>query len=323
MHLFLDTNIYLAFYKLSGDDLEELRKLAVTVRSGRTVLYLTDQVKDEFRRNRAGTISESLKVVETGRLPTSYPRLFTNLEGYTDLRATLDLFERQRHDLLEAAREGALGQTLHADRLIQELFEIARRLPLSDEVWSAAQRRHQRGNPPGKKDSIGDAINWESLLADLPDGEDLILVTADKDYASKLDESALDEYLVGEWSEVKHSSVSAHASLTALFKEHYPDIRLAADLEKEVAIDALITSSNFRSTHRAIKKLETYGDFTLEQVLTMVEAASTNSQVRQLLQDDDVRAFFTDLAERYGDNIPPAELTTLRGRMEEQVADAD
>jgi hypothetical protein len=55
----------------------------------------------------------------------------------------------------------------------------------------------------------------------------------------------------------------------------------------------------------------------------MVEAASTNSQVRQLLQDDDVRAFFTDLAERYGDNIPPAELTTLRGRMEEQVADAD
>jgi len=323
MHLFLDTNIYLAFYKLSGDDLEELRKLAVTVRSGRTVLYLTDQVQDEFRRNRAGTISESLKVVEAGHLPTSYPRLFANLEGYTGLRATLDLFERQRHDLLEAAREAALGQTLHADGLIQELFETARRLALSDEVWSAAQSRYQRGNPPGKKDSIGDAINWESLLAEVPDDEGLVLVTADKDYASKLDESVLDEYLSAEWSERKHSTVSVQTSLTALFREHYPDIRLAADLEKEVAIDALLTSSNFRSTHRAIQTLGTYVDFTPEQAVTMLEATSTNSQVRQILQDDDVRAFFTDLAERFGDNIPPAELATLRGRMEEQGAEAE
>jgi hypothetical protein len=33
MELFLDTNVYLSFYKLSDDDLEELQKLAVAVRS--------------------------------------------------------------------------------------------------------------------------------------------------------------------------------------------------------------------------------------------------------------------------------------------------
>jgi hypothetical protein len=111
MHLFLDTNIYLGFFKLSGDDLEELRKLAVIVRSGGTVLYLTDHVCDEFRRNRAGTISESLKVVEAAQLPKAYPRLFTNLDGYPEMRKTLDLFERQRGELLEKAKVAALGAT--------------------------------------------------------------------------------------------------------------------------------------------------------------------------------------------------------------------
>jgi hypothetical protein len=36
MDLFLDTNIYLSFYKLSDDDLEELEKLKVAVGSGDT-----------------------------------------------------------------------------------------------------------------------------------------------------------------------------------------------------------------------------------------------------------------------------------------------
>jgi hypothetical protein len=319
MHLFLDTNIYLAFYKLSDDDLDELEKLAVTVRSGTTVLYLTDQVRDEFRRNRAGTISESLKAVETSRLPNAFPRLFTNLPGYADLRATLALFEHQRGDLLAQAREAAIGQTLQADRLIQGLFEIAVHLPLNDGVLSAAQRRHSLGNPPGKKDSIGDAVNWESLLAGVPNGEDLVLVTADRDYVSKLSDDVLDEFLTLEWNERKNSTISGHRSLTALFSRYYPEIRLAADLEKELAIDALVSSPNFRSTHLAIQRLTSFVDFTVDQVLTMVEAASTNSQVRQLLQDADVKMFFTDIAERFGESIPPVDLATLRERMGDGV----
>jgi len=40
-----------------------------------------------------------------------------------------------------------------------------------------------------------------------------------------------------------------------MFKDHYPDIRLAAELEKEIAIDSLISSGNYRSAHLAIAKL--------------------------------------------------------------------
>lgn len=319
MHLFLDTNIYLGFFKLSGDDLEELRKLAVAVRSGDTVLYLPDQVCDEFRRNRASTISESLRIVESAQLPKAYPRLFTNLDGYPEMRKTLDSFERQRGELLEKAKAAALGDNLHADQLIRELFEIAHRVPLAAEIRASAETRRLLGNPPGKKDSMGDAINWESLLADVPAGDDLVLVSADGDYASKLDPRVADEFLSEEWARLKQAAISLHGSLTAAFKAHYPAIRLAADLEKTLAIDALIASPNFRSTHLAIQKLSAFAEFTPVEAANMIEAAMSNSQIRQIIGDVDLREFYSILAERFCDQLEPANVAWLR----EALAAAD
>jgi len=50
--LLIDANIYLEFYRFSRDDLEELRKLAQLVLSDEIVLYVSEQLRDEFRRNR-------------------------------------------------------------------------------------------------------------------------------------------------------------------------------------------------------------------------------------------------------------------------------
>ena len=322
MHLFLDTNIYLSVYKLSGDDLEELRKLAVTVRSGDTMLYLTEHGEDEFRRNRAGTIAESLKTVEAASVPKSYPQLMRNLGGFAQLRDTFTSFERQRADLVEEARAAALRQDLQADRLVQELFGIARHLPVSDEISTAANDRHRRGNPPGKKDSVGDALNWECLLGAVPEGEDLVLVTADKDYLSKLDATTLDEFLVDEWRDRKGSAISVYDSLTALFKAHYPNIRLAADLERNLAIEDLITSANFRKTHLAIQRLSAFADFTPEEAQALVEAANTNSQISHILEDDDVRTFYLALVERFRETLPPESLAQLLAAMEEAISGA-
>ena len=60
MNLFLDTNVYLGFYKLSGDDLEQLKKLVIAVRDQGTTLLLTEQTRDEFERNREKTAADSL-----------------------------------------------------------------------------------------------------------------------------------------------------------------------------------------------------------------------------------------------------------------------
>ena len=273
---------------------------------------LHPRICDEFRRNRAGTIYESLKFVETAQIPKAYPRLFTNLAGYPEMRETLETFERQRGALLEQAKGAALGRDLHADQLISELFETARRIPLSTEIRLAAETRRLLGNPPGKRDSIGDAINWESLLSAIPAGQDLVLVSADRDYASKLDPRVADEFLSEEWLRLKQAEISLHESLTAAFKVHYPTIRLAADLEKSLAIDSLIGSPNFRGTHLAIQKLSAFADFTPVEAANMVEAASSNSQIRQILVDDDVHSFYTNLADRFGEHLDKTDLASLR-----------
>ena len=319
MHLFLDTNTYLGFYKLSGDDLEELEKLVVAVRSGKTVLYLTEQVRNEFRRNRSRTVRESLKYVEDSRLPSSFPRLLANLDGYKELREALAEYEKRRATLLDEARRQAKEARLQADGRIEELFGLSKDLPLDDEIIATATKRHDLGNPPGKKDSLGDAINWESLLAHVREGDDLTMVTADKDFQSALDESALDEFLVHEWDDRKHSAISLHTSLTALFRSRYPDIKLAADLEKELAINSLIASPNFRSTHLAISKLSNYADYTPDQVRALIAAAMTNNQISQILTDDDVKLLYAMLSDRYTKHIEPDELSWLR----EQLTDDD
>lgn len=316
LHLFLDTNTYLGFFRLSDDDLGELEKLVVAVRAGKTVLYLPDQVRNEFVRNRSATISDALKAVEVSKLPSAFPRLMTNLPGYDALRAALRAYEDQRKTLLAEARTQAREGRLAADPLISELFRLAMGVPLSDAIYQAAARRHSVGDPPGKKDSLGDAINWESLLVVVPTDVELIIVSGDGDYASKLDNRLLDEFLAAEWKRIKGSRITLETGLTALFRSYYPDIQLAADLEKELAIDALIASPNFRSTHLAVQKLSNYVDFSPAQVKAIVEAAKTNNQVSQILADADVLALFSDLCTRYPDQIDVPDAQWLQGQVE-------
>lgn len=309
MNLFLDTNIYLSFYKLSDDDLEELKTLTVAVTSGATILYVTPQVRDEFNRNRESTIADSLRMLEKMSLPKGFPRLFTNYPSYSALRKALSIFDEQRASLVKEVREDALGRNLHADRLIEELFELGKDIPMTPRIWESARTRRDLGNPPGKDHSYGDAINWESLLDTVPSGENLSIVTSDGDYMSGLESTLLSEFLRLEWLRTKQFDVSAFTNLTALFKQHYPDIRLAVELEKELAINKLIQSESFMQTHAAIRDVSQYREFTPEQARVLVEAANRNMQIRWILDDDDVREFFTQFVREHEDDIDPAQLS--------------
>jgi PIN domain-containing protein len=315
INLFLDSNTYLSFYKLSDDDLVELEKLAVTVRSANTVLYLPDHCRDEFERNRAGVINESIQHVERNKTPTSYPRLFTNLAGYAGLRATLNQLEKQRGDLIVEARAQARSRLLKADKLIEELFGLATRIELNDAIWQAAQRRSSASNPPGKKGSIGDALNWESLIVAVPDANNIVIVSRDGDYASRLDETMLDEFLAAEWRTRKQADASLETGLASLFSGYYPNIKIAADLEREIAIDSLVASSSFKDTHTAVQSLVAFVEFTPDQVTSIVGAAKENSQVRLILYDEDVRNFYSELLKRYAGQVHPDDQTWLQEKM--------
>jgi hypothetical protein len=55
------------------------------------------------------------------------------------------------------------------------------------------------GNPLGKNNSIGDAINWTVLLQAVPNEENLHVISEDGDYYSSINKDAVHPFLEDEW----------------------------------------------------------------------------------------------------------------------------
>lgn len=290
--LYLDTNVLLSFYGLSSDDLEELRKLAALIKAKKVCLYLPEQTEDEFLRNRPGKIAEAVKRLRDQKLTLELPQLarpyieFSQLKGLQrDLQAThKKLIDKVALDVDEAR--------LKADETITELFAVAVRMPLSDEVLTRARTRVDLGKPPGKRGSLGDAVNWELLLAGVPSGSTLHLVSDDGDYRSPLDESSLHPYLAGEWTARKNSVPRYYRRLSQFFADKYPDIRLASDVEVDRLIRELAASPTFAITHSVVAGLSRYADFSAAQRNDLLDAALNNTQVLWIITDDDVLDFY-------------------------------
>lgn len=114
MLLFIDTNIFLSFYHLGSDDLEELNKLAVLLRQGEVVLYLTEQLQDEFWRNRENKIEGALKRLRDQRLNLQFPQLCKDYCEYSQLRRLQEEYEKHHSSLLAKLQADIEGQALKA-----------------------------------------------------------------------------------------------------------------------------------------------------------------------------------------------------------------
>lgn len=76
-----------------------------------------------------------------------------------------------------------------------------------------AKTRIDLGNPPGKKKSLGDAVNWEILKDEVPLGEDLYFVGEDVDFYSDLYKDNFKEMLIDEWQNDKKSTIFCYKRL--------------------------------------------------------------------------------------------------------------
>lgn len=283
---------------MSDDDIEELKKLKVAIDSGGVNLFITQQVKDEFKRNREGKIAESLRMIKGYNLPNSYPRLLRGYDEFKQIRDAQVAYEKNLRDLLEKLNNDISNKSLAADELIQSLFSSATLLE-NDNSYKKALKRVKLGNPPGKSGSLGDAINWELLLAECPDDEELYLLSRDGDYISKTNSEKLSEFLQDDWENAKEHAIHFYRSLSSFFKQQFPDIKLADELGKELAVKQLVESGNFASTHKAISKLNDYSDFTEQQVVDMCNAALTNQQISWIKDDEDVQMLYANILNQY------------------------
>lgn len=326
MNLFIDTNIFLSFYHLTSEDLEEIRKLAVLIDKGDIVLWLPQQVEEEYLRNRENKISDALKKLREQNFKGQYPAFCKDYDEYNKLKRKLEKYSKTYSKLFSKITDDISSNSLDADKAIKDLFERAKYIETTTDLINAARNRVNIGNPPGKNNSLGDAINWECLIENVPQEEDLYLITDDKDFFSLLENESPKDFLSSEWEKQKKSKVFIYKRLSQFFKEHYPHIKLASDLEKQLQVDALIKSGNFSRTHTAVEKLSKFDEFTDTQVNGMIEAYFSNNQINWIRKDDDVKSFYIMLVTQYKDVIEQENLewiTPLLGLDTDTNSDTD
>lgn len=312
MNIFIDTNIFLSFYHFTSDDLEELKKLGVLLSTGHVRLFLPQQVLDEFWRNRENKIADALNKLRDQRLNLQFPQFCKDYGEFDSLRQLQKSYLKVHSDLVQRATEDIQGQKLKADLVIQDLFGKGVVISTTEEVYDKASHRVRIGNPPGKEGSLGDAINWEVLLAHVPTGEKLYFVTDDKDFASALDSSQFNGFLLTEWKSRKSADLIFYRSLSTFFKENFPEITLASELEKDLAIRDLANSSSFAQTHSIIAKLRQFSEFSTAQVNAIVQAAISNNQIYWIIEDSDVHDFLLNIIKGKESQIDSGNLAELR-----------
>jgi hypothetical protein len=312
MNVSTDANILLSFYRLSSDDLEELDKLLVLLAQKKVILWLPEQVVVEFRRNRDAEVAKGLQQLRDARTKPQLPSICRGYPEFAELQMHLDAFAEAHGRLHESVLRDAHAGALKADTLIEDLFRRATRIPIDEPLLERARRRSNIGNPPGKKGSLGDAINWESLLERCPAGEKLYFISEDNDFASPLDKDCIHSFLADEWRGLKGEPLVFYRRLSSFFADTFPSIKLAGELEKALLIRDLAESPSFTHTHRAVARLRRIGDFTTAELNAIVSAALSNTQVTLIASDADVHDFLSSAIHGRESELDPNELKRLR-----------
>lgn len=320
--VFIDTNAFLGFFAYASDDLAQLNTLIDEMKSGKVELLLTDQVREEFARNRENKIAETLRDFKAKLGIDKFPRLIQHYADYKGLQTTAKAYTDLKESILAALDKDIVSHKLPADITFSEILNVAKIIETSADVISAAQERMAIGKPPGKKGSLGDAINWELLLRSVSKS-DLYIVTQDRDYLSPLGKERLNEYLADEWRKRCGGEVHLFETLRDLFKEIAPEIKLSPattsasantgsvivtdpvvdDTEKAVA--ALEKSSSFARTHATISEMPDFWELSKGQIERLFRAGVENEQIAFIYGDSDVSHFFKQLYKIAKEQLPP------------------
>jgi predicted nucleic acid-binding protein len=304
MNLFIDAQIWLSIYDFSSDNHEQFSKLYDLIDTDISI-YMPEQTLDEVRRNRENKINTALS--QFRKINIQIPNLCKGYDEYKSYQEMVSHLEIMHRDFLKKIEEDIMKRNLIADRTLEHIFSKIRILPRLDGIIQKAYWRFSIGNPPGKDKSYGDAINWETLIENIPSNEDLFFISSDKDYKSVLDDNRFNQYLLDEWKTKKNSNLFYYKSLTEYFKSHLKDIELKTDTQKNTLISQLGYCGSFAATHSTISKLSYFSSWTDEQIEQLLQAANNNNQVWAIINDLDIKSFFDNVLKDKVDNFSPKE----------------
>lgn len=319
MHVFIDTNILLNFFHFSKDELDALNDVFGSHEHGAAKVHLTQQVCDEFRRNRENKIKDALKRFNEVSYSAQLPSFMKGYDEYEQIRELSAELQQLTKAIMNKVGKDITARQLLADRLIQEIFLRSEVLETTPEIFTIASMRMAIGNPPGKNKSIGDAINWTILLDSVPKKNDLHVISEDGDFYSSLNENAVHPFLEEEWKKNKKSSLFVYRTLSAFMKKHFDGIAFSFDKEKDAHIENLSSSGSFAGVHQLISKLESYSYFSAIEIERILSAALENDQFGWIVTDYDVSDFLNRVAvPRLANITDPEQRNVLKKVIEEQ-----
>ena len=293
-NLFIDTNIWLSLYHFTKDDLNQFNKLSELL-NNQIRLFVPQQVKDEISRNREAKLKDALNSFEIKIM--KYPAFCKGYEEYESFHKDYEDLLNRYNKWMEKIKNDIIEESLPADSVIHTLIEKAGVIRCDNYV-NMAYNRYRKGNPPGKDNKYGDAINWECLLATVPNGENLYFISADKDYSSIMSDESFNPFLKEEWIRKKGADIIFYKNLVTFLNEHIQDIKLKTEEEKEKLIDELSNSHQFTTTHGIIAMLAKKTGWTEFQIEKLCSIAESNTQVSWIMMDDDVKDFYQELLKK-------------------------
>lgn len=176
--LFVDTNIYLDFYRSANDRLslfEELKKLGNT-------LIISEQGYKEFQRNRAMQLTKLASEIErTTSISIYSTAMIQDMAEYKEasqLQSKIREIGKGLKKRIEVMLDGS-DPVLEA---YKDLIQISTFIETKEELIAKAKVRKILGNPPTSPDrhSIGDELLWEEIINCCD--ENLVIVSKDKTF---------------------------------------------------------------------------------------------------------------------------------------------
>ncbi len=248
-HIFIDANIFLRIYSLTDDHPNLLEELIKKIETKKIKLYLTEQVIDEFYRNREAKLEASLKSIkDLEKKSFSTPSFCKNNKSIKAIEKRIKEINKFAKKVHPKLLKDSSNEKLTIDKSFSKLFKKNSIIKIDGKIITLAEERYKKGNPPGKNNSYGDCINWLILLENVDNGKELILITVDKDFISNLNDDNINSFLKKEWKKKKKSNIKLYKSLSRFFREEFKT--------KKITDDQILEEENYQnSISRPLKTL--------------------------------------------------------------------
>lgn len=315
MNLFIDTNIFLSFYELSPESLIELEKLTTLIKRKEATLWLPDQIKREFWKNREYSVSEAIKNFENQNLVAGVPTLIREEALFQKFREKIKEIEKIKTELVSKIQVEMRAESTKADKAVKSLFAASTEIDSAPYV-EESHIRALRHLPPGKDEGLGDRLNWVSLLKKLPTNTDIHIISDDGDFESSEERGTIKPYLRAEYKSKNGGAVTLWKRLSQFMAKNFPNASTAIAFERALAVKKFVDSPSFSRVHLAVAGLSDMSDFTPEEIQQIASAVIENSQIKWVASDSDVKSFLEEFLTRHESAIDNKLVAQIRKAME-------